>query len=170
MNAKYKKSLKIVTLLITAIFIATASADVYRYMYIDGTVTVGSAKLVWSNGSVTATIVGSTATITLNVEEDVPINFTDALFLTNNDAVSYDYTISVLTTLSGTDFTTAQIHVYATNEATGPYVDTLDLKSPTDTVAGTLAASGILSFTIDIEASTATGGTFQVQVAYVQTP
>ena len=67
MNAKYKKSLKIVTLLITTIFIATVSADVYRYMYIDGTVTIGSAKLVWSPGSVTPTIAGSTATITLNV-------------------------------------------------------------------------------------------------------
>ena len=169
MNAKYKKSLKIVTLLITTIFIATVSADVYRYMYIDGTVTIGSAKLVWSPGSVTPTIAGSTATITLNVEEDVPINFTDALFLTNNDAASYDYTISVSTALLGADFTTAQIHVYETDEATGPYVDTLDLTSSTDTVTGALAASEILSFTIDIEASTATGGTFQVQVAYVPT-
>jgi hypothetical protein len=51
-------------------------------MYIDGTVTVGSAILTWSAGSVTPAIFGTTATITLNVEEDVPINFTDALYLT----------------------------------------------------------------------------------------
>jgi predicted secreted protein len=123
---KNKKSLKIVTLLIASLLIASASAQVYRYMYINGTVTVGTAILSWSGGSVTPSIAGTTATITLNVEEDVPINFTDALYLTNNDNTnSYNYTISVLTALSGTDFTTAKIHVYETNEATGPYVDTL---------------------------------------------
>jgi hypothetical protein len=167
MNVKYKKSLKLVTLLITALLIATASAQVYRYMYISGTVTVGSAILTWGAGSVTPSIVGTTASITLNVEEDVPINFTDALYITNTDAVNaYDYTISVLTAISGSDFSVAKIHVYETDEATGPYVDTLDLTSTSNSVAGTLAADGVLSLTIEVQASTATGGSFQVQVEY----
>jgi len=50
MNVKYKKSLKIVTLLITAILIATASAQVYRYMYISGTVAIGNTGLRWVLG------------------------------------------------------------------------------------------------------------------------
>jgi hypothetical protein len=170
MNAKYKKSLKIVTLLITALLIATASAQVYRYMYISGTVTVGSAILTWGVGSVTPSVVGTTASITLNVEEEVPINFTDALYITNTDAVNgYDYTISILTAISGTDFSVANIHVYETDEATGPYVDTLDLTSSSDSVTGTLAASGVLSLTIEIEANSGvSSGSFQVQVQYEQ--
>jgi hypothetical protein len=167
MNAKYKKSLKIVTLLITALLIATASAHVYRYMYISGTVTVGTAILTWGAGSVTPSVDGTTATITLNVEEEVPINFTDALYITNTDLTNdYDYTISVLTEISGTDFSVANLHVYETDEATGPYVGTVDLTDPVSNVADTLAANGILSLTIEIQASTATGGSFQVQVQY----
>jgi hypothetical protein len=168
MNAKYKKSLKIVTLLITALLIATASAQVYRYMYISGTVTVGTAILTWGAGSVTPSVDGTTATITLNVEEEVPINFTDALYITNTDGTnSYDYTISVLTAISGTDFSLAKIHVYETNEATGPYIGTVDLTSSSSSVANTLAASGILSLTIEIEANSGvSSGSFQVQVQY----
>jgi hypothetical protein len=166
MNAKYKKSLKIVTLLITALLIATASAQVYRYMYLNGTVTVGSAILTWGAGSVTPSVDGTTATITLNVEEDVPISFIDALTITNTDSGNaYDYTISVLTAISDTDFDVANILVYITDH-TGTYVGTLDLKSSSSSVTGTLAASGVLSLTIEIQASTTTGGSFQIEVEY----
>lgn len=58
MKINYKKSLKLVTLLITSLLIATVSAEVYRYMYIYGTITVGSPKLIWLEGEdVTAVIV-----------------------------------------------------------------------------------------------------------------
>ncbi len=173
---KSKKSLKIITLLVTAAFIATASAQVYRYMYIEGTVTVGSAKLIWETGSVTSTIDGSTVSFTLNVEEQVPINFTDALYLTNTDAVNtYDYTISVTSALSGTDFTSGKIYIYEDVSGTWTYRGTIDLTDSASSYSDTLAASGAdsgqLSCTIEINANQGvSSGSFNVQVEYEQTP
>jgi hypothetical protein len=167
MNAKYKKSLKIVTLLITALLIATASAEVYRYMYLSGSVTVGSAILTWGAGSVTPSVVGTTATISLNVEEEVPISFIDALTITNTDSVNaYDYTISVSTAISDTDFDVANILVYETDH-TGTLIGTVDLTSSSSSVSDTLAASGVLSLTIEITANSGvSSGSFEVEVEY----
>jgi len=50
MKMNYKKTLKFVTLIITSLLIATVSAQIYRYMYIDGSVTISSAKMIWILG------------------------------------------------------------------------------------------------------------------------
>jgi hypothetical protein len=69
MNVKYKKSLKIVTLLITAAFIATVSATTYNYMYQVGNISVQGLDLTWTTtGAADATeagtsITGSTVTL-----------------------------------------------------------------------------------------------------------
>jgi hypothetical protein len=70
MNLNYKKSAKILLLLLSSILIASVSAQVYRYMYIDGSVTVGTAKLIWlagENAPGDYDITGSTATIDLPI-------------------------------------------------------------------------------------------------------
>jgi hypothetical protein len=68
MKFNFKKSLKIVTLLITSLLIATASATVYNYLYQNATIGVEGLNLSWVNGSdyVTAgtQISGSTCTLT----------------------------------------------------------------------------------------------------------
>jgi len=170
MNAKYKKSLKIVTLLITAILIATVSADVYRYMYIDGSITVGSAKLVWLEGTdVDSSITGSTAVVNLNVEDEIPINFTEALFLKNVDggANSYTYTISVSTPLSSSDFEVAKIHVYENYTTPWTYLGTVDLTSSSSTYQNTLADGNYLRLTIEVKAiQDSISRNFDVQVEY----
>jgi hypothetical protein len=51
MNAKYKKSLKIVTLLITAAFIATASASTYNYLFLNATTAVEGLPPAWEQGT-----------------------------------------------------------------------------------------------------------------------
>ena len=172
MNAKYKKSLKIVTLLISAIIIATVSAETLRYMYIEGSIEVTTAKLIWVAGSdvPNCNITGSTAALGVTVEQGTPINFTEALFLKNANATGlFSYTISITDDLSPTDFERANLYVYQNN--TGPttwsYVDTLDLTNAADTVVGSLAAGVYLRMTLEVNATVASGtSTFGVQVAY----
>jgi hypothetical protein len=172
MNAKYKKSLKLVTLLITAIIIATVSAETLRYMYIEGGVTVSSAKLIWHEGSdvTNCNITGSTATLAVNVEQGTPVNFTEALFMQNtNTSGSFSYTISVTQALSSSDFERANLYVYENYTSPGDwtYLDTLDLTDDTDTVSNSLAADNYLRMTLELNATVASGtSTFAVQVEY----
>jgi hypothetical protein len=51
MKLNYKKSLKLVTLLISALLIATASATIYDYMYLNGNVGVQGMALAWVTGN-----------------------------------------------------------------------------------------------------------------------
>jgi hypothetical protein len=68
-SIKSKKSLKIITLLITAAFIATVSATTYNYMYQIGNISVEGLDLTWTiTGAADATeagtsITGSTVTL-----------------------------------------------------------------------------------------------------------
>lgn len=172
MKMNYKKSLKFVTLLISALLIATASATVYRYMYIEGTVTVGSIKLMWIEGSDVsdATIVGSTATISLNVENNTSVNFTEALFLKNNDTTTtFNYNITVAQALSGTEFETAKLHIYEnyTTPGTWAHLDTVDLTNPNSYSQHSLTAGNYTRITIEMKAiADSISRTFKVQVEY----
>jgi hypothetical protein len=57
MNAKYKKSLKLVTLLITSLIIATVAADTYSELFMYGSdITIGTAKVTFTAGDDTGTI------------------------------------------------------------------------------------------------------------------
>ena len=63
MNVKFKKSLKIVTLLVTALIIATASATTYNYMYQIGNISVEGLTLTWTTtGATDATAAGTSIT------------------------------------------------------------------------------------------------------------
>ena len=168
MKINVKKTLKLVTLLISSLLIATVSAQVYRYMYMQGTISVTTAKMIWLEGAdVDSTITDNTATFTVTVEEDMPTNFTETLFLKNvNASGSFNYNITITQTLSSSDFTTAKLHIYENSTGAWTYVDTLDLTNATDFSSGSLNAGYFLRFTLEIEAATANGGTFQVKVTY----
>lgn len=172
MNINYKKSLKFVTLLISALLIATASATVYRYMYIEGTVTVGSIKLMWIVGSDVpdATIVGSTATISLNVENNTSVNFTEALFLKNNDTTNpYNYNITVAQTLSDAEFETANLYLYENSTLPGnwTYLETVDLTNSSSYSDDTLTNGNYIRITIEVKAiADSISRNFKVQVEY----
>jgi hypothetical protein len=117
MNAKYKKSLKIVTLLITAILIATASAQIYSYMYIHGSATISGSELVWTlgeNAPTGADITGHTVNdMNFSVPQNTFKNFTDALEITNNNATSITFGLAADVTGGSTaDFTTLDLVVY----------------------------------------------------------
>ena len=168
MNAKYKKSLKIVTLLITAALIATVNAEVYRNMYIDGIITVGGAKLVWLEGDdVSSSITGSTAVVALDMENESPINFTEALFLKNDDgeATTFSCTISVSSVLSSSDFEVARIYIYENYTTPWTYLGTIDLSSSSSTYQDTLADGDYLGLTIEVKAvQDSISSNFHVQV------
>jgi len=177
MNVNYKKSAKLILLLISTLLIATVSAATYRYMYIDGSVTVGTAKLIWIEGLDSpgdATISGSTYTVDLDVEPGTPLNFTECVFLKNQDTAAHNMTISVTTTISATDFTECKMHIYENTTASPDWtlVDTLDLTTSdsyeTYTGNSPLGAGEYYRMTFEVAATTGASGTynFDIQVEY----
>jgi hypothetical protein len=172
MKMEYKKSLKLVTLLITALIIATVSAQVFRYMYIDGSVTVGAAKLVWIKGSEApsgATVTGSTVTMPINAEPGTPQNITYCLYLNNSDTVAHNMTISVTTAVTS-DFDEFKIHIYTNSTQT--FVDTLDvtISDSYETYTGNnpLSAGEAYRMAFELAPSTTASGSydFDIQVEY----
>jgi len=174
MKINHKKSLKFITLLITSLLIATVSATTYRYLYIDGRITVGEAYMEWILGNdapADASISGTTATLDLHVEQGTPLNFTEALFLKNkNETGSFNINITVKNAVLSADFQRAKMHIY--QNWSGPinnwtYVDTLDLTNANDYYYGSLAAGKYLRMTFEVNATIATGTKlFYIQVEY----
>jgi hypothetical protein len=171
MNVKYKKSLKILSLLVTAIIIGTVSATTYMYMYMNGSVIIGTQQLVWLAGADTpvgTTIAGGTVSLPLSVQPGVDQNFTEALFLKNNDAAGHSLTINVTTALLSADFDTANAYIYTNSSGSWAYVDTLSLMTLSDGYSGTLNAGNYYRFTFEIQAKTSASGTksFVLLVTY----
>jgi hypothetical protein len=172
MNAKYKKSLKIVTLLITAAFIATASAYTYTYMYINGSITIGTQQLIWASGADTpvgTTIVGGIVTMDLDVQPGVTQNFTECLLLKNNDTSTHSLNVTITTALSGSDFDSAKIYFYDNSTSSWVYSGTtLDMTSTAGQLTGSLAAGVAYRLTFEITADSAASGSksFVLQVTY----
>ena len=173
MKDNYKKSLKFITLLITALLIATVSAATYRYMYIDGSVTVGTAKMIWVEGidsPAGATVSGSTYTVDFDVEPGTPVNFTHCVYLKNQDISPHNMTINVTTTITSTNFTECNMHLY--NNQTAAFIDTIDITTSdsyeTYTTNTPLAAGDSYRMTFEVHATAVTSGTFNfdIQVKY----
>jgi hypothetical protein len=176
MNINYKKSLKIITLLATALLIGSVSAATYIYMYIDGSITIGTAKLIWIKGldaPADATVSGGTATIDLDVQPGVIQNFTECLFLKNQDTAAHNLTITVTTNVSTSTFDTFKIYIYKNSTGSWASVDTLDGTVPNDQYSSytgntPLIASGYYRLTFEVKAKTGTSGTvnFDIQTRY----
>jgi len=154
MEINIKKILKISTLLIMSLLIATASATVYRQMRLTGNITVTAPKLVWIEGEdADASIDGSIATISLTVENGTAMNFTSAIYLKNeNQTGSFHYNITIIDGLSSSEFEIAKIHIYDNESTTWSYRDTVDLTNTSDYSVGTLNAGKYLRFTVEIKA------------------
>jgi len=175
MKRNARKAIKFILLLLSSLLIAIASAQVYSYMYIDGSITIGTAKLVWIEGSDApsdTSIVGSTVTMDLDVEPGTPKNFTECLFLKNQDTVAHNLTISVTTAVSSSDFTECKMHIYENSSGSWVYVDTLDLTTTdsyeTYTTNDPLGAGEYYRFTFEVAAQSSATGTknFDIEVRY----
>ncbi|MEM3697020.1 MAG: hypothetical protein QXQ94_05900 [Candidatus Bathyarchaeia archaeon] len=170
MKINYKKSLKLITLLITSLFIATVSAQIYSYMYIEGSGTITTGGLSWQLGNYApagASIVGYTVkNLNLSVPQNQFKNITDCLRIINNDATGHTFGLEV--TYVGGDtgnFTTFNLAVY---NATGTY-GTLNLKVQGNSVTGLyIGGSATLYVRFEIEPATDKTGSmyFTVKLTY----
>jgi len=169
MKINYKKSLKMITLLITSILIAAVSAQVYSYMYIEGSgeiTTLGGMK--WEKGTTApagATIDGYyVRTLNLSIPKNTFKNFTDCLRLINNDTGYHTFSVEI-TEVGGntTKFTTFNLAVYNSTDtyanldiktkesATGLYISggaTMYIRFEVD--PGTDETSGYMYFTVKL--------------------
>jgi hypothetical protein len=173
MNAKYKKSLKIVTLLISAIIIATASATTYSYMFIHGGATISTGILSWTLGTSApsgAQINGHTAdNFNFSIPQDTFQNFTDSLRLVNSDGSNgYSFDLSTDVTAGDTSkYTTFNMVVY---DSGGAGLDSLDVLTEESTSSSlTIDASETLYIRFEIEPLTGESSgylAFTVQLTY----
>jgi hypothetical protein len=109
MNVKYKKSLKIVTLLITSIFIATAAVHAYSELFMYGSgITITDSRVALVNGADTPTIStnqvqdsGTTVTFdTITIAVDEELTYDEAVNIQNTAGSAKDIDLTV-TSLTG---------------------------------------------------------------------
>jgi hypothetical protein len=179
MNAikiRSRKALKFLGLLISAMVIATASAQVYRYMFIDGSIVVGTQEMSWILGDEAPTgssISGTTAILNgFPVDQGTPANFTEALFLRNNNVseTTFNYTITITNELSSTDFERAKMHIYQNYTVPWTHLYTMDLTNPADSYSEQLGPLQHLRMTFEVNATMTASGTynFDLQLEYVE--
>ncbi|MEM2118219.1 MAG: hypothetical protein QW386_04290 [Candidatus Bathyarchaeia archaeon] len=130
MKMNYKKAAKIITLLVTSILIATVSAQIYGYMYIEGSGTITSQELSWQLGSTApsgATVQGVyVKNLNLSIPMNTPKNFTDCLRLVNNNNTEITFSLEVTSVGDATNFTTFDLVLY---NAAGARLATLNCKT-----------------------------------------
>ena len=162
-----KKALKLVTLLVTSILIATASAQVYTYMYLRGSITVGTQKIVWIKEG--QEVSGDTVQMSFNVEPGVTRTFNDTLYLKNKDENNHTVNITV-TDPVGSHFETCKVYVYENFTQNGSWtlIGTLDLKTLNDALTNNPLDSGdYYRFDFEIRAtSTGSNNDFELTVIY----
>jgi len=172
MKMNYKRALKLVSLLITALLIGYVSAATYKYLYIDGSVTVGTQKIVWVQSG--SEIAGDTATVGLSVEPGIPTDFNDTLYLKNKDTSDHNLTVTVTTNV-GADFTYFYVYIYEnfTTPGTWTLVDDLNIKTLNDqysTYTGNdpLQASSLYKLDFGVKPTTGASGSynFDIKVTY----
>jgi hypothetical protein len=117
MNAKYKKSLKLLTLLVTAVLIATASAQIYNYLNFSAGVGVEGLNLNWDETGIDtgldATIEGVSCTLTgLKGPAGGTRTYHNAIKLTSTEATSFDIDVVDVTGVGTTDLTSIVVRLY----------------------------------------------------------
>lgn len=169
MNANYRKLLKFTIFLLTSILIASVSAATYKYMFINGTVTVSTTTgLVWVKGSdapASTSIAGGSVSLPFTIQNGTVMNFTYCLYLKNLDASSHPVQINVTTAANPTLYNGFHIMIY--NNASQTLIHTLNALT-TDSYSSTITSSQVWRLLFDIDAkSTATGSdTFVLEFTY----
>jgi hypothetical protein len=121
MNAKYKKTLKIVTLLASAVLIATASAATYDYLNLSAGVGVeGTLTLNWDNTDIdtdlSADIQGVYCTLSgLEAPAGGSRTYSNAIKLTSTAATTFDIEVVSVTGVT-TNLESIVIRIYDENE------------------------------------------------------
>ena len=173
MKINYKKSLKFVTLLVTSLLIGLVSAGTFKYMYMDGSTTIGTQQLAWiQDGS---PISGDTVTMTLDVEPGIPTDFNETLYLKEQGGTDHNLTMTVSAIVTAAKFEYYYMYIYENFTSPGSWqlVDSLDVKTLNDqysTYTGNnpLKANSYYKLDFGIKANTGTSGTetFEITVKY----
>jgi hypothetical protein len=168
---RFKKSLKLVTLLLTSLLIASASAATYYGMNISGTITMKNAQLVWvagTNANATISTSGYLATVGLSVMNGTNEIFNNTLYLKNENSARI-FTVNFTTTEAlTTGFATAEMFIY-NNASFSTLLGTLDLTRTTSPVTGLSLTGGevySLVFNITPTTTASASNTFGVEVTY----
>ncbi|MEM1536636.1 MAG: hypothetical protein QXT10_01520 [Candidatus Bathyarchaeia archaeon] len=108
MKTNYKKIAKLVTLLATSLLIATASAAIYDYMYLNATVGVQGMALAWVKGAdgddAGTNINGVTAALTkLKGPPNGTRIYADPIRLNNTSAQNVNFDLLIDTVSGSTD-------------------------------------------------------------------
>jgi hypothetical protein len=121
MKINYRKSIKLITLLASALLIATVSAATYSYMYIKGSGSITTGGLSWETGSdapLGTTVAGAYVTdMNFSISVNQFLNATDSLHLINGDATSHTFGIEATATGGDTSkFTTFDMVIYKSDQ------------------------------------------------------
>jgi len=152
MNVNYKKCLKIVTLVITAVLIGSVSAATYSYMYIQGGGSITSGGLSWATGEdapAGATVVGAYVTnMNFSIPVDSDMNFTDSLHLINADTSPHTFGIeSTVTAGNASKFSAFDMVIY---QSGGARVAKISIKSGESATGLTIQGSETLYIRFEI--------------------
>lgn len=148
MRINIRKSAKFIMLAIFAALIATVSAQVYSYMYIQGSATITTGGMSWTKGGTAPT--GSAIdgvyvkNLNLSITKDTPSNFTDCLLLTNNDATAHTFSIAATVTAGDiSKFTTFDM-VISQSQSGGIRVGSISVKNSGSATGLSIGASTTL--------------------------
>lgn len=171
MQMNYKKVLKIATLLLSSLLIATVSAQAYRFMYIDGSVSISVTGLKWVKGDSASggtSISGSTATVAMSISNGTIANFTHYLYLQNQDGTGHSLMINITNDATSSLYETNGFNMTIYNNATGVYISALDVLSTSSYYSGTISGSAVWQVTFEIATKTDASGSdgFNVQFRY----
>jgi hypothetical protein len=123
MKLNYKKSLKLVTLLVTAVLIATASAEIYNYLNFSAGVGVEGLNLNWDattiDSGLSADIQGVTCTLTgLKGPAGGTRTYNKAINLTSTATTTFDIQVVSVTGGGSTDLDSIVVRIY--DDSGGP--------------------------------------------------
>ena len=92
MKLNYKKTLKLITLLITSLLISFVSAQTYSELFMHATpITIGTAKVTFENGTDTVTLGGPDAINTAGTE----VTFDSIPSIEPGQTVTYDQAVNI---------------------------------------------------------------------------
>jgi hypothetical protein len=126
MKMNFKKSLKLVTLSLASLLLATVSATVYNQLFQSGHVTATTYGVQWISGtdSVGLNIAGATCSMSsLTAPVGGSRNYTDPVRLNNTEAAQHTFNLAVVSVAGNTNHLD-YIYVRLYN-STGSYKGTL---------------------------------------------
>jgi hypothetical protein len=169
---KSKKNLKIITLLITAAFIATASATTYNYMYQVGNISVEGLNLTWTTTNAAdateagTVITGSTVTLAdLVGPAGGTKTYSDPVRLTTTTETTFNLKIGSVSGDTG-QMTSIFVKIYDTSDDSLLYTLTVWSGGSTGSDINdiTIPQDAIWRFQWEISWATGASGTVDVQL------